>query len=226
MSAAEVAGIESIELFVDRARAVRPDFAVTDDNAAAVVEICRRLDGLPLAIELAAARLRLFSPEALRDRLGSRLELLRSAARDVPERQQTLRATIDWSYALLEPAEQRVFEGLAVFADADVRAIEAVAAAAGRRGSRRTRDATAADIDVIESLASLIEKSLVRQVDAAGGEPRVRMLETIREFATEQLDRSAPRRPRSVAPTPPTSPTWPPRSTATCRAATGTGRWP
>ena len=137
-SAADVEGIESIELFVDRARAVRPDFAVTDDNAAAVVEICRRLDGLPLAIELAAARLRLFSPEALRDRLGGRLELLRSAARDVPERQQTLRATIDWSYALLEPAEQRVFEGLAVFADADVRAIEAVAAIA-RKGRHRRR---------------------------------------------------------------------------------------
>ena len=189
VSAAEVEGIESIELFVDRARAVRPDFAVTDDNAAAVVEICRRLDGLPLAIELAAARLRLFSPEALRDRLGGRLELLRSAARDVPERQQTLRATIDWSYALLEPAEQRVFEGLAVFADADVRAIEAVAAAAGSAGAvgeEATGDSDV-DIDVIESLASLIEKSLVRQVDAAGGEPRVRMLETIREFATEQL---------------------------------------
>ena len=187
VSAAEVEGIESIQLFVDRARAVRPDFAVTDDNAAAVVEICRRLDGLPLAIELAAARLRLFSPEALRDRLGSRLELLRSAARDVPERQQTLRATIDWSYALLEPAEQRVFEGLAVFADADVRAIEAVAAAAGVAGADGDAATDDGAGDVIESLASLIEKSLVRQVDAAGGEPRVRMLETIREFATEQL---------------------------------------
>ena len=205
VSAAEVAGIESIELFVDRARAVRPDFAVTDDNAAAVVEICRRLDGLPLAIELAAARLRLFSPEALRDRLGSRLELLRSAARDVPERQQTLRATIDWSYALLEPAEQRVFEGLAVFADADVRAIEAVAAAAGSDGAvgEGATGGSSLDIDVIESLASLIEKSLVRQVDAAGGEPRVRMLETIREFATEQLDQAPrggrrPTRPRRL----------------------------
>ena len=187
VSAAEVEGIESIQLFVDRARAVRPDFAVTDDNAAAVVEICRRLDGLPLAIELAAARLRLFSPEALRDRLGSRLELLRSAARDVPERQQTLRATIDWSYALLEPAEQRVFEGLSVFADADVRAIEAVAAAAGVAGAVDEASSDDGAGDVIESLASLIEKSLVRQVDAGGGEPRVRMLETIREFATEQL---------------------------------------
>ncbi len=145
VTAAELEPIESIQLFVDRARAVRPDFNVTDDNAAAVAEICRRLDGLPLAIELAAARLRLFSPEALRDRLGSRLELLRSTTRDVPERQQTLRATIEWSYALLDPAEQRIFERLAVFADADVGAIEAVATRDDRRrrrgrGHRRRRD--------------------------------------------------------------------------------------
>ena len=176
VTAAELEPIESIQLFVDRARAVRPDFNVTDDNAAAVAEICRRLDGLPLAIELAAARLRLFSPEALRDRLGSRLELLRSTTRDLPERQQTLRATIEWSYALLEPEEQRVFERLAVFADADVQAIEAVVSAVGD------------DADVVEVLASLIEKSLVRQADVTDGEPRVRMLETIRDYATEQLD--------------------------------------
>ena len=129
ITAEQLSGVESILLFVDRARAVRPDFAVTDDNAPAVAEICRRLDGLPLAIELAAARLRLFSPEALRDRLGSRLELLRSATRDLPARQQTLRATIEWSYTLLDAGEQRLFERLAVFADADLRAIEAVVAA-------------------------------------------------------------------------------------------------
>src|SRR4051812_36229034 len=189
-TAAELEPIESIQLFVDRARAVRPDFNVTDDNASAVAEICRRLDGLPLAIELAAARLRLFSPEALRDRLGSRLELLRSTTRDVPERQQTLRATIEWSYALLEPAEQRVFERLAVFADCDIAAIEAIGAAPTRDGAS-VEAAASADtlIDIIESVASLIEKSLVRQVDVANAEPRVRMLETIREYATEQLDR-------------------------------------
>src|SRR6478736_6837744 len=185
VTAAELEPIESIQLFVDRARAVRPDFNVTDDNASAVAEICRRLDGLPLAIELAAARLRLFSPEALRDRLGSRLELLRSTTRDVPERQQTLRATIEWSYALLEPAEQRVFERLAVFADADIGAVEAIAP---NSTSETSGVAVDAPIDVLESLASLIEKSLVRQVDVAQGEPRVRMLETIREYATEQLD--------------------------------------
>ena len=107
VTAAQLSPYESVELFVDRARAVRPDFELDDDNAGAIAEICRRLDGLPLAIELAAARLRLFSPEALLDRLGRRLELLRSATRELPERQQTLRATIEWSYQLLEPGEQR-----------------------------------------------------------------------------------------------------------------------
>ncbi len=179
-SAAQYEGFEAIALFVERARMVRPDFRLDDDNAAAVVDICRRLDGLPLAIELAAARLRLLSPEALRDRLGRRLELLRSSSRDLPERQQTLRATIEWSYQLLEPGEQRVFESLAVFADADVSAVEAVIAA--------TDAVAATEVDVIEALASLVEKSLVRQVDPPRGEPRLRMLETIREYATERID--------------------------------------
>ncbi|HEX5450837.1 MAG TPA: hypothetical protein VFW86_00475, partial [Candidatus Limnocylindrales bacterium] len=179
-SAAHYEGFEAIVLFVERARMVRPDFHLDDDNAAAVADICRRLDGLPLAIELAAARLRLLSPEALRDRLGHRLELLRSSSRDMPERQQTLRATIDWSYQILEPGEQRVFESLAVFADADVSAVEAVMAA--------TDTVAGAEIDVIEALASLVEKSLLRQVDPPHGEPRLQMLETIREYATDRLD--------------------------------------
>ena len=185
VSAEQIDGIESVLLFVDRARAVRPDFAVTDDNAAAVAEICRRLDGLPLAIELAAARLRLFSPLALRDRLGSRLDLLRSPARDLPERQQTLRATIEWSYLLLTPGERRLFERLAVFADADLRAIESVVAATSASDTPSEEPA----IDALEALASLIEKSLLRQVDVAQGEPRVLMLETIREYATDVLGR-------------------------------------
>ena len=180
VSAEQVEQYEAVQLFVDRARAVRPDFVVTDENAAAVGEICRRLDGLPLAIELAAARLRLFSPETLRDRLGSRLELLRSATRDLPERQQTLRATIEWSFQLLEPGEQRLFESLAVFADADVRSVETVIGTLD--------DEAAIEIDVVDSLASLLEKSLIRQVDATRGEPRLVMLETIREYATERLD--------------------------------------
>jgi predicted ATPase/class 3 adenylate cyclase len=180
VTAAQLERYEAVQLFVERARAVRPDFQLDDDNAAAVAEICRRLDGLPLAIELAAARLRLFSPEALRDRLGSRLELLRSASRDTPERQQTLRATIDWSYQLLEPGEQRLFESFAVFADADLQAVEAVVAG--------TDAEAGVDVDVMEALASLLEKSLIRQVDVPHGEPRLLMLETIREYATGRLD--------------------------------------
>ncbi|MFI5254970.1 MAG: ATP-binding protein [Candidatus Limnocylindrales bacterium] len=180
VSAEQLGQYEAVQLFVDRARAVRPDFRLDDDNAAAVGEICRRLDGLPLAIELAAARLRLFSPEALRDRLGSRLELLRSSTRDLPERQQTLRATIEWSYQLLEPGEQRVFESLAAFAGGDLPAVEAVFAAAAGHAEP--------EVDVVEALASLLEKSLIRQVDVAHAEPRLLMLETIREYATERLD--------------------------------------
>ncbi len=179
VTAAQLGAYESIELFVDRARAVRPDFDLDDDNAAAVADICRRLDGLPLAIELAAARLRLFSPEALLDRLGSRLDLLRSAARELPVRQQTLRATIEWSYQLLEPAEQHLFEVLAVFAGADLSAVEAVVTAIDV--------APASGIDTIDTLGSLLEKSLIRQVEVSQGEPRLMMLETIREYASERL---------------------------------------
>jgi predicted ATPase/class 3 adenylate cyclase len=180
VSAAQIQGYESVQLFVDRAQVVRPDFELTDENAPAVAEICRRLDGLPLAIELAAAHLRLFSPDVLRDRLQNRLALLRSGPRDLPERQQTLRATMDWSYDLLEPAEQRLFELLAVFADAEIEAVEAVAAHVDEPGE--------AALDVLTGLAALAEKSLVRLVDVAGGEPRVAMLETIREFAADRLD--------------------------------------
>lgn len=179
----ELRRVEAIELFLDRARAVRAEFELTTDNAPAVAEICRRLDGLPLAIELAAARLRLFSPEALLDRLRGRLDLLRSSARDLPERQQTLRATIDWSYRLLEPGEQRLLETLAVFDGAELPAVEAVV-----DGATEAVDGSGSDVDVIDALGSLLEKSLVRQVDQAHGEPRFVMLETIREYAIERLD--------------------------------------
>ena len=179
-TAQAIGEFEAVELFVDRARVVDPDFALTDDNAPAVAEICRRLDGLPLAIELAAARLALFSPDVLRDRLDDRLGLLRSGPRDLPERQQTLRATVDWSYELLEPAEQHLFELVSVFADAEVSAVEAVA-----------DDVGAIDgvvVDVLDGLAGLVEKSLLRRVDVPGAEPRVAMLQTIRAFATDRLD--------------------------------------
>jgi predicted ATPase/class 3 adenylate cyclase len=180
-SAAEVSRFEAIQLFVERARAVRGDFHLTDDNAAAVVEICRRLDGLPLAIELATARLNLFSPEALRDRLGQRLKLLASGPRDLPARQQTLRATIEWSYQLLDPQEQRLLELVSIFSGATFEAVEAVVAQLG--------PGVDDGIDAIEALASLLDKSLLRQPDSGDIDPapRVVMLETIREYATERL---------------------------------------
>jgi predicted ATPase len=179
-SAAELAGCEAVQLFVERAQAVRADFRLTEENADAVADICRRLDGLPLAIELATARLNLFSPEALRDRLGSRLRLLRGGARDLPARQQTLRATIEWRYQLLEPSEQRLFQLLSVFSGAGFQAVELVAAELDRL--------TGTQLDVLEGLASLVDKSLVRQADAGAEEPQVVMLETIREYAAERLD--------------------------------------
>jgi predicted ATPase/DNA-binding SARP family transcriptional activator len=174
-----VAGYEAIRLFVERARQVQPGFVVTSPNAAAVAEICARLDGLPLAIELAAARLTLFSPDELRDRLDRRLDVLLSGARDLPARQQTLRGTIEWSYDLLEDDERALFRILSVFVTARLDAVEEVAARLqlGRR-------------DFVESLASLIDKSLVRSTDE-GGQRRLSMLETIREYATERLDEDA-----------------------------------
>lgn len=180
-TAVELSQFEAIQLFVERARAVRSDFRLTDDNASAVAEICRRLDGLPLAIELATARMNLFSPEALRDRLGSRLKLLGGGARDLPKRQQTLRATIEWSYQLLEPAEQRLLELLSVFAGSSVEAVEAVATGLD--------EAAGIELNALDGLSSLLDKSLVRQADLTDRdpEPRIVMLETIREFAAEQL---------------------------------------
>lgn len=181
-SADELRQFEAIQLFVDRARGVRSDFRLTDDNAAAVAEICRRLDGLPLAIELATARLNLFSPEALRDRLSGSLKALGSGARDLPERQQTLTATIDWSYQLLTPSEQRLFELLSVFAGASVEAAETVAS------DLDVEPGT--DLDAVLGLGSLVDKSLVRQLDPDDrtGMRRIVMLGTIKEFATAQLN--------------------------------------
>jgi predicted ATPase/class 3 adenylate cyclase len=179
-SAEQIARCEAVELFVERARAIRPDFRLTDDNAAAVAEICQRVDGLPLAIELAAARLNIFSPEALRQRLSSRLQLLSSGARDLPARQQTLRATIEWSYQLLEPGEQRLFELLSIFSTARFETVEVVASAINQLSDLK--------VDVLDGLASLLDKSLVRQPGLGDGEPRLGMLETIREYAAERLD--------------------------------------
>jgi tetratricopeptide (TPR) repeat protein len=171
----ELARIPAVDLFVQRAQAVKPDFTLTGENAAAVAEICRRLDGLPLAIELAAARIRLLPPQALLARLDQRLPLLTHGARDAPARQRTLRDTIAWSHDLLAPEERALFRRLSVFAGGWT--LEAAVAIASPGG----------DLDVFEGLTALVDKSLVRQSGDSAGEPRFGLLETIREFGLEQL---------------------------------------
>ena len=171
----------SVRLFVERAQAASAGFELTSGNAGAVAEICRRLDGLPLAIELAAARVRLLPPQALLARLDDRMGLLTGGARDLPERQQTLRSTLDWSFDLLSGGEQALFARLGVFAGTfDLPAAEAVGAATadpavpGRAGH------------VMDTLGSLVDSSLV-QPQVSDGEPRFGLLETIREYALERL---------------------------------------
>jgi predicted ATPase/class 3 adenylate cyclase len=175
----ELARYEAVQLFVERAQAVRPNFELTRDNAEAIAELCLRLDGLPLAIELAAARIRLFSPQALRQKLGSRLDLLRGGARDLPERQQTLRDAIGWSYDLLSGGEKTLFAVLSVFSGCTFEAVEAVAGGIERLVEN--------DLDIEEGLLSLVDKSLIRLWEDDAVEPRFRMLETIREYAAGRL---------------------------------------
>jgi len=166
---------ESVRLFAERAHAAALEFDVTDENEDAVAEICRRLDGLPLAIELAAPRIRSLPPPALLRRLDQRLKLLTGGAQDLDERQRTLRATIEWSYELLPDAERELFAQLGVFVGGSrLEAAEALCDSIG--------------IDVLDGLHSLVEKSLLRQRADADGEPRFWMLETIREYALELLD--------------------------------------
>ncbi len=167
---------DAVRLFSDRAADARHDFALTSHNAAAVAEICHRLDGLPLALELAAARTKVLPPQALLTRLQRRLSLLTGGPRDRPPRQQTLRATIDWSYNLLDIAEQTLFCRLSVFlGGSTLEAAEAVCA-----------DADDPDRDVLNDIGSLVDKSLLRH-EEVGGEPRIGMLETMREYGWEQL---------------------------------------
>jgi len=167
----------AVALFISRARAVKPDFQMTATNAHAIAEICARLDGLPLAIELAAARIKLLPPQALLARLSQRLGVLTSEALDVPERQQTLRNTIAWSYQLLDAQEQRLFRRLSVFVGGcTLEAIEAICIVLGDEAE-----------PVLDAVASLIDKSLLQQVEQEGEEPRLVMLETIREYGLERL---------------------------------------
>jgi predicted ATPase/class 3 adenylate cyclase len=172
---------EAVGLFVERARAAKPDFAITNESAPAVAEICVRLDGLPLAIELAAARIKMLPPRAMLHRLGSRLKLLTGGARDLPERQRTLRAAIEWSFALLDEGEQVLFARLAVFSGG--RTLEAIDAICDAEGDL--------PVDAFEGVSSLLDKSLLRQEEGPNGEPRFVMLETVHEYAREKLGQSA-----------------------------------
>jgi predicted ATPase/class 3 adenylate cyclase len=170
----------AVALFVQRAQALKADFELTEENAEAVAAICRRLDGLPLAIELAAARIKLLPPQALLARLDRRLPVLTGGARDAPARQRTLRAAIAWSYDLLDTPEQALFRRLSVFAGgATLEAVEAVT----------NPDQ---DLDIFAGLSALVDKSLLRQI-AGVGEPRFSMLETIREYAAEMFSSASDR---------------------------------
>ena len=182
-SADAVGRSEAGGLFLERAREAHPGFELTDDDAEDVAEICVRLDGLPLAIELAAARIALFSPRELRDRLREHAGDLGGGTRDLPERQQTLRSTIEWSERLLDDEERSTFRLLSVFTTARIEAVEAVVARLG--GEVGT--------GVIPGLVSLVDKSLVRSLDE-DGHRRLAMLETIRDYAAERLDESPEQR--------------------------------
>lgn len=176
---------EAVQLFIERGRAVKSNFTLTNENASAVVDICSRLDGLPLAIELAAARVRLLSPQKMLTRLNSRLGFLTGGARDLPARQQTLRSTIDWSYNLLDMNEKTLFWRLVVFVGGcTLEAAEAVCEL-----STSLSAGSGQIVDVLSGLEGLIDNSLVREYEI-DGEPRFTMLETIREYSSERLAES------------------------------------
>jgi predicted ATPase/DNA-binding SARP family transcriptional activator len=173
----QLAANDAVRLFAARAGAVDPEFQLDEDNAAAVAEVCARLDGLPLAIELAAARSKLLPPETMSRRLDRALDLLVGGAQDLPGRQRTLRATLEWSHGLLSEDERTLFARLAAFAGGWT--LDAAEAVCGGNG-----------LDVFETLASLVDESLVRPLRRPTGEPRFAMLETIREYAAELLEAS------------------------------------
>jgi predicted ATPase len=168
-----IAGSDAVRLFASRARAVSPGFAITDGNVAHVVEVCRRLDGLPLAIELAAARITILPPYALLARLDRRLPLLTGGARDAPRRLRTMRAGIAWSYDLLPAIERAMFRRLAVFTGGFT--LEAAEAVVGP------------DPSAVDLTAALVDNSLLQRVTPDDGRPRFAMLELIREYALDRL---------------------------------------
>jgi len=165
---------EAIRLFMERAGSCDPEFTVTESNASAVVQVCHRLDGIPLAIELAAARIKVLTPQEIAQRLGDWFRLLRGGPRDAPERHQSLQATISWSYELLTPEEQRLFRRLAIFCGGF--AVESAEAVCGN-----------GDVDILDGLSSLIDKSLLTRITSPVRTARFRMLETIREYGIERL---------------------------------------
>lgn len=174
---------EALQLFSSRASAVSPHFEISDNNAPVVAEICYQLDGLPLAIELAAARVKILPPEEILNRLGSRLQLLTGGARDLPQRQRTLRNTLDWSYSLLERGVQILFSRLGVFVGGfTLEAAEAICKV-GKKGVAES----SFEVDVLDGIEALMNNSLLRLEETPGGQRRYRMLETIREYALEHL---------------------------------------
>jgi predicted ATPase/DNA-binding CsgD family transcriptional regulator len=179
-SVAPLTQASAVLLFAERAQALQNEFRITSDNNTVIAEICARLDGLPLAIELAAARIKLLPPPALLKRLEHRLQLLTEGARDLPERQQSLRNALDWSYALLDAGEQRLFRCLGIFVGGyTLEAAEAVVNFSGEQ-----------QMDVLSRISSLVDKSLLQSTEGMGGEARLAMLETVREYALEQLNAS------------------------------------
>ena len=178
LDAASVGQYASVRLFIERAMAVKPSFAVTNENAPAVAAISARLHGMPLAIELAAARIKLLSPEAILARLEHQLDVLAAGARDLPVRQQTLRGAIAWSYDILDEPGRRLLDRLSVFSGGpDLAAVEAICGPASEVGG-----------EVLDGVMALADQSLVRIEETADDEPRVRLLDTIREFGAERLD--------------------------------------
>jgi predicted ATPase/DNA-binding response OmpR family regulator len=178
-----VAQSPAVALFVERAQAVKYDFRLTEGNAAIIAKICTHLDGLPLPIELAAARIKCLSPQAMLPRLNSRLKLLTGGPKDLPARHQALRTAIDWSYELLNADEQQLFTWLSIFVGGCT--LEAAEAICGSEGGAEQQT-----IDVLDGLASLVDKSVLQQEESVDGEPRFVMLETIREYAQERLGAS------------------------------------
>lgn len=171
---------EAVRLFIERAQAAKAGFEITNDNAPSIAEICARLDGLPLAIELAAARIKLLPPKAILTRLTNRLKLLTGGAKNLPARQRTLRGAIEWSHDLLDEGERTLFARLAVFSGG--RTLEAIEAVCDAEGDL--------PVDALDGVASLLDKSLLTRVEGPEDEPRFVMLETIHEFAREKLQES------------------------------------